>query len=127
LNNQLALTIGATSYWSASWPHLEKAGVIDGVARIPGHAGTFETALMLALHPELVHSDLVPEKLPAPANARPVVAPTIFPARSNHGHGLGYSDDPKAATRELGLAIKQACVKGLTEFFVKLHGYPVKA
>jgi creatinine amidohydrolase/Fe(II)-dependent formamide hydrolase-like protein len=105
---------------------LDQSGIIDAVARIPGHAGTFETALMLASHPDFVEAALVPDKLPAPKNARPVVGPTIFGSRTNYGYGPGYSDDPKAATAELGHKIRQACVQGLAEFFVKLHGMTVK-
>jgi creatinine amidohydrolase len=126
INNRLPITIAATSYWNAAWSQLAQSGIIDGVARIPGHAGTFETALMLASHSDLVQTALVPEKLPAPKNAHPVVGPTIFGSRTNYGYGPGYSDDPKAATADLGRKIRQACVQGLAELFVKLHGMTVK-
>jgi creatinine amidohydrolase len=124
LNNRMPLTIAATSYWAAAWKELDEAGVIDNVPRIPGHAGAFETSLMLAMHPEFVQTELVPDTLPAPKNARSVVAPAIFAARSNHGFGLGYSDAPKAATAEFGERARQACVAGLSNFFIKLGRMP---
>jgi creatinine amidohydrolase len=126
MNNRMPLNIAATSYWNAAWKELEEAGVVSGVARIPGHAGTFETALMLALHPEIVQQDLLPETLPAPKDARKTVGPTIFAAESNHGFGPGYSDAPKAATPELGHRIREACVTGLAGLFTRLGQMPVK-
>jgi creatinine amidohydrolase len=127
MNNRLPLTIGAASYWNAAWQQLDDAGVIDKVPRIPGHAGAFETSLMLAMHPGFVQKDLIPETLPAPKNARPVVAPAIFIAETNYGYGPGYSDAPQTATAELGETVRRACVEGLSEFFIKLHRLPPKA
>jgi creatinine amidohydrolase len=126
LNNRMPLTIAATSYWSAAWAELEQAGVVDGVPRIPGHAGTFETALMLAMHPEFVQKKLLPKTLPAPKNARSKVGPSIFQAETNHGHGPGYSDAPRAATAALGEKTRQACVIGLSGFFIRLARMPAK-
>jgi creatinine amidohydrolase len=126
LNNRMPLTIAATSYWAAAWKQLEDEGVVDGVPRIPGHAGMFETSLMLAMHPKFVRSDLIPETLPAPRSARSVVAPAVFAACTNHGFGPGYSDAPSSATAELGQRARQACVTGLSEFFVRLARMPAK-
>ncbi len=126
MNNRLPLTVGASSYWDAAWKQLEEAGVVDGVARIPGHAGTFETALMLALQPDLVQRDLLPDTLPAPRTARKTAGPAIFAANSNHGHGPGYSDAPKLATSEMGERIRQACVAGLADFFTRLARTPAR-
>lgn len=126
LNNRMPLTIAGTSYWSAAWEQLEKEGIVDNVPRIPGHAGKFETALMLAMHPEFVQRDLFPATLPAPKNARSKVGPTIFAAGTNHGHGPGYSDAPADATPAFGKQAHEACVAGLSEFFIKLGRMPAK-
>ena len=125
LNNRMPLTIAATSYWGAAWDKLEHAGVVDGVPRIPGHAGTFETALMLAMHPEFVQKKLVPKPTGAQERQKQGCA-SIFQAETNHGHGPGYSDAPRAATAALGEKTRQACVIGLSEFFIKLGQMPAK-
>jgi creatinine amidohydrolase len=62
MNNRLPLTIGAASYWNAAWQQLDDAGVIDKVPRIPGHAGAFETSLMLAMHPGFVRRISFPKR-----------------------------------------------------------------
>lgn len=49
----------AGSYWDIARDSLEAIDR-DGDWTIPGHAGSFETALMLHLDPELVHSELIP-------------------------------------------------------------------
>jgi creatinine amidohydrolase len=119
LNNTFDAAFAATSYWTAAWSELEAADVVNNVARIPGHAGRFETSLMLSMNADFVRLELLPETLPAPADARHKVKPVVFPRRGNHGRGLGYSDAPREANRALGDATYAACVSGLAKFFIE--------
>ena len=45
--------LAAASYWNATWTALTDVGAHEQ-GGLPGHAGSFETALVLALRPELV-------------------------------------------------------------------------
>jgi creatinine amidohydrolase len=47
------LAVGGASYWQLAQEELALA--TRGTAPIPGHAGQFETSLLLALRPDLVH------------------------------------------------------------------------
>jgi creatinine amidohydrolase len=49
---QEPVDVAAASYWNIAWDALVEAGA--AVGSLPGHAGAFETALMLAIAPELV-------------------------------------------------------------------------
>jgi creatinine amidohydrolase len=44
------LVVGGGSYWSLARDELER--ILPGTSTIPGHAGRFETSLMLALQPD---------------------------------------------------------------------------
>ena len=119
LNNSHDASFAATSYWTAAWSELEESGVVDAVPRIPGHAGKFETSMMLKIDAALVRHEQLPATLQAPANARQSVKPSVFPRRGNHGFGPGYSDAPKEASGALGQRAFDACVCGLAKFFVE--------
>jgi len=58
---QKRVDIAAGSYWNIAWDALVEAGA--STSSLPGHAGVFETALMLAIAPELV----APERPERPA------------------------------------------------------------
>lgn len=49
-------TIGTAEYWMVAWDALVEAGAADK-GWLPGHAGFFETSLILASRPDLVASD----------------------------------------------------------------------
>src|SRR5215213_2783715 len=52
-----ACNLGAASYWDLARESLAGRAPDQG-ERLPGHAGAFETSLIMALHPELVVSPL---------------------------------------------------------------------
>lgn len=101
---RLALTAedGQSTAGLSYWAVLDRALQPKPEFTVPGHAGAFETSIMLALHPELVHLD------EAPADQGP------FPLATNEIVGVadsrpadwrasdGRTDGPAAATREFG-------------------------
>ncbi|HMO57490.1 MAG TPA: creatininase family protein [Roseiflexaceae bacterium] len=92
--------IAAAPYWSIAWQALVAAGALQG-APVPGHAGTFETSLMLALHP-----DLVREPLPQRAD-QPDGSTLGFEPYRSELHGAwqrmdGYTDSPQQASAKRG-------------------------
>ena len=61
---------GAASYWTLAWEALIGEGEALDVGRVPGHAGGFETSLMLALAPELVRQEAAAASHAAAAASR---------------------------------------------------------
>ncbi|SEG90781.1 creatinine amidohydrolase [Actinacidiphila yanglinensis] len=105
------VTAAACSYWTVT------GGEDDGGRPevTPGHAGWFETSLMLAAHPDLVRT-------PVPARA-PVEPPPLFdrpphPGLTVERHGEwarvgGSTDDASAADPARGRRLLEARAAGL--------------
>ncbi|WP_051663396.1 creatininase family protein [Alicyclobacillus macrosporangiidus] len=91
----------AASYWTIAEERLTKEGLVPQSGNLPGHAGEFETSIMLCLHPELV--DGRPEvRVEAPT--RYSLSPwKLFVQRSHLQVGVdGYTDDARHATADYG-------------------------
>jgi creatinine amidohydrolase len=94
---------GAASYWTLAWDALVDEGRALDLGRLPGHAGAFETALMLALRPDLLEGATMPPPVAThvpsvPAGLRPLIARP----ETSDGRTGGYSDDPAQATPAAG-------------------------
>ncbi|CAL9347246.1 MULTISPECIES: creatininase family protein [Streptomyces] len=107
------VTVAACSYWTLTADEDgDEAGRPDVT---PGHAGWFETSLMLAAHPELVHT-------PVPARA-PVQPPPLFdhpphPGLTVERHGEwervdGATDDASGADADRGGRLLDGRARGL--------------
>jgi len=97
------VSIAAASYWTIAGPALVDEGKVETVGALPGHAGAFETSLVLALRPDLVDRASYPEALanpPLPADLRH--RPTVIHAGQSLGSGPGYTDNPANASAEHG-------------------------
>jgi creatinine amidohydrolase len=99
--------IGAGSYWHVARRALEAtdAGRLD---RVPGHAGAFETSLVLHLRPELVR-----EPRPSREGDAWPVARGTDPGYRLEINGSwqtidGFTDSPALATADLGAAAIEA-------------------
>ena len=87
LNEQLPASIAATSYWTPAWADLAAAEGLDRPRRIPGHAGQFETSLMLAITPELDGRISYPPDRDEPTPTLPrLPGPSGVPGRSTNRH-----------------------------------------
>jgi creatinine amidohydrolase len=115
------VAIAAAAYWDIARPAMVEAGLIDG-KRVPGHAGHFETAMVMAIRPELVNS-----KGLASTSDQSKVEGGLFSTALKGGtvqiHGswaasTGYSDAPAEATPELGKALLEITVRQVAEFMV---------
>ncbi|GAA0931892.1 creatininase family protein [Pseudonocardia zijingensis] len=96
------VALGACSYWALG----------DGGS--PGHAGRFETSLMLAAHPDLV-APVPPWRAPAepPLFHRPP-APGLLVERHGEWERVGgTTDDARAADAETGRELFDARVEAL--------------
>lgn len=102
MSRECQVSIGAASYWTIAWTRLiNECNALD-LGRVPGHAGGFETSLMLALTPERVKLEKRPplreDKIPAVDNAR-----RIYISRPNNSVGInGISDDARHAAQDIG-------------------------
>jgi creatinine amidohydrolase len=112
--------MAAASYWSIAWDKFIAAEAHIG-ARLPGHAGFFETSLVMALRPELIREprpqrDHVPNSDPR-GFGRPVRIET-------HGSWQGfdgYTDSPARATAEHGRTFLEAAAQSVGEAIVSFY------
>lgn len=97
----LRVRAGAGSYWVLAWDELVAAGAQDR-GRLPGHAGAFETSLVLALRPDLV--DGPPRRPGTPYRRNPAGYWGRYHAErpGAMAEGDGFSDDPSAGSAEDG-------------------------
>jgi len=115
----------AAPYWTIAWDALAAAGAHD-VAPVPGHAGAFETALMLAVAPQLVATTL-PRRDEAPTgDPRGVEALRV--ARPGWWQAIdGFTDSPARASAALGTRWFAAIVAAVADACVALAQRPLDA
>jgi creatinine amidohydrolase len=112
--------LAAACYWDLA--QRELADLAVGPRKVMGHACEFETALMLALRPELVRRELIADDPPRDDSA----LGALFLAEDMHqrtDHGaVGY---PTRATVERGRAFLAAAVAKTTEVVQALLERPL--
>jgi creatinine amidohydrolase len=114
---QFDVHVAATSYWTVAAPVMSARG-FDG----PGHAGHFETSLMLALEPDLVHLD---RRSVDATDTTPLGRPEL-PGATVRRSGLwaasdGRTDDASRATADLGAALLGGIAAAVAQFLVEFH------
>jgi creatinine amidohydrolase len=116
--------LAAASYWDlARQPLAEHAP--DLRERLPGHAGVFETSMIMALHPDLVAR-------PLPHRSAEELAPTTMPAvpfrAERHGFWEsidGFTDSPDQASAERGQFLLGITVAAVAAEFVRFARMPL--
>lgn len=112
--------LAALSYWNPAWDALiEQGGHLPG--RMPGHAGAFETSLVLALRPELVA-----EPRPSRPGNHAGDPKANAPRYRFETHGWwqatdGYTDSPAAGTAEHGAAYLATVVEQLRQVMIDIY------
>ena len=94
------VTVGGASYWTIAWDALREAGA-DELGPVPGHAGGFETSLVLALAEELVQLDRRAGPEPRAAAGDPA-GRVVFARGGTMLETGGTSDDARHATTDAG-------------------------
>lgn len=132
-------SIAAASYWQPGWDGLLAAGALQR-GDLPGHAGAFETSVMLALRPELVAMER-PQRPAAPAAdgaARPATTAADAPAGAattgrpftpavrveRHGSWQrmdGFTDSPAAGEAAHGEAYLDAVTTALARAMLDFY------
>lgn len=97
--------VGSCSYWDVSRPAIEAAG-LGYTGPVPGHAGQFETSLMLAIAPALVKADRIPPgKHHRPKEAAVATHGSVVQAHGDWARTGGVTDAPNHPSAELGRAL----------------------
>lgn len=114
------ISVAAAPYWTIAWDSLVAAG-IHNQGKLPGHAGRFETSLVMAMRPELVVEPRPHRDFPE-ASGEPRVA---SPFRSEH-HGSwqaidGFTDSPDLGTAETGNRAIELTVAAVSRAFVTFY------
>ncbi len=118
------VAITACSWWLAGWDVMVAAGALT-VGRLPGHAGGFETSLVMAMRPELVAESL-PDRAPAPTPDG-TRWPGLF-REERHGFWQsidGYSDGPGLANADAGRRWLDVSAAELARLFVAFSETPI--
>ena len=110
--------IGAASYWTIAWDSLiaEEAHLAGA---LPGHAGVFETSIMLALHAALVPGTRPERKTVETADPR-----SYYPAYKTEQHGFwqsfdGFTDSPASAEAGRGERYLRSIVSDVVNALVR--------
>src|SRR5215211_6757282 len=116
--------LAAGSYWNLARESLAERAP-DLRERLPGHAGVFETSLIMALRPELVANPL-PHRT-ADELARTAIPPAPFRAE-RHGFWQsidGYTDSPDQASAERGQRLLEIIVPAVAAELVRFARLPL--
>jgi creatinine amidohydrolase len=105
------VTIAAAPYWEIAAEALAALPACEGL-RLPGHAGAFETATMLALRHDLVRTPL-PTRESDPSTAGTVAGLRIERAGAWQAFD-GYTDSPADATAGFGSEALEAVIGAVT-------------
>lgn len=115
------VSVAAASYWTVAWDVLIALDAHVG-CRFPGHAGAFESSVMLSLRPDLIceprpHRDGVESTDPRGF---------VRPYRAEHAGSWqkidGYTDSPDRGTAELGRTYITATIDALSKAMIEFHG-----
>jgi creatinine amidohydrolase len=98
-------------YWSLAWDDVVATAARHGIAPVPGHAGSFETSIVLSLWPELVAEAPRRFRTLADSSQHPLSGLVVEKHRWVERVGW-YTDDPSSASAEAGREILDVLVAG---------------
>jgi creatinine amidohydrolase len=120
------VTAGAASYWTIAWEAMVQYAERNGMLDLPGHAGQFETSMMLALRPDLVHLERLAEVDRTHVSAGSYKGLLEKPHIEKHSAWAdmnGFSDNPLTAKAEFGEQLLEIITDEVAEQFVHFHKY----
>ncbi|WP_438348648.1 creatininase family protein [Paenibacillus sp. FA6] len=108
----------SASYWQIAKEELDRLQAKE-VGLVPGHAGGFETSLIMALHPELVNHDAIhPDH---PVHSWLDSGNTYIGKHGQITGNNGYTDSADQASAEKGQMYLDAIVDKVSEWLLALH------
>ena len=112
-------TVASCNYWDIAMPALAAADLMPA-ARIPGHAGQYETAAILSLQPDWVDEDArgrVRDMAEEESGLDVDLTGATVQTFGAWGKGPGHTDNPAAATAEVGAKMIDIIVEEVARFF----------
>ena len=118
------VNLGAASYWDLARDAC-LASDPDLGGNLPGHAGLFETSLIMALRPDLVAAP-IPARTPAKQEHAAAPATSFRAERAGWWVGLdGFTDGPHLASAERGERLLGIVVAAVANAFVQFARMPL--
>lgn len=117
------VSIATANYWEIARTPLEASRLIP-LGMFPGHAGFFETSLVMAIRPDLVSQAGLGKVRDMSKEAQGLFANLSGATAQKHGGwaaSTGYTDNPALATRETGQAILDIIVQAVAEFLITFY------
>lgn len=112
-------TVASCNYWDIARPALVEKGLLPA-PRIPGHAGHFETSLIMALRPDWVDDQAqagVDDLTAASGGLDVDLAGAVVQTYGVWQQGPGHTDNPAEATAQLGRAMLEVIVGKVAQFY----------
>jgi creatinine amidohydrolase len=100
-----------------AWSRIKETAAFD-FGRVPGHAGAFEYAIVKAIAPHLVGTDLVPSLWPdkdSPTKRDSWISPMRVELAGSWIKMNGYGDNPGAIPDNLGKELLKLSIDGVRE------------
>lgn len=114
------VSIATAAYWDIARPTLVEKGLMPS-AMIPGHAGRFETSMVMALRPDLVSAEGLEKTRQTEKSGSGLFAPLVGATVQVHGAwaaGPGYTDEPATASSEEGNRLLEVVVEQVANLMV---------
>lgn len=114
------VSIAYASYWDIARAAIVAEGIMPA-SQIPGHAGRFETSMVMAARPDLVNEEGLKQTSEHSAPASQVSDPLQGGSVQTHGAwaaSRGYTDEPALASAEEGRRMLEIAVREVASFLV---------
>ncbi|MEZ4859706.1 MAG: creatininase family protein [Caldilineaceae bacterium] len=118
LGHNVAIATGA--YWDIARAALVEQGLMPS-NRIPGHAGRFETSMVMALRPDLIDAAGMAQVEDQSQVKKGLFGDLTGATVQVHGAwaaSTGYTDHPAEASADEGKALLEVVVSRVSDFFV---------
>lgn len=112
--------LAAGAYWTIAWDALVDAQAYVR-AGLPGHAGAFESSLIMALRPELVREPRPHHDDPAGSDPRAPFAPYRVELHGAWQRINGYTDSPDQADAERGRCYLDVTIGAVSRALVAFY------
>lgn len=120
------IVAAAMGYWSVAWDEVVETALRFGITKVPGHAGAFETSLMLAIDEQVVDRTAIPTVATEPSVTLPG-DPMRGVLVERHGWVEeidGFTDAADLASAAAGAAILDRVVVAVAEIFTQIAQMP---
>ena len=113
------VSIATAAYWDIARSAIVEEGILPST-RIPGHAGRFETSMVMALRPDLVPAAGLAQTRDVSLDGDGLFAPMAGATVQVHGKwaaSAGYTDNPAEATAAEGERLLAIAAERVAAFF----------